>query len=90
MVNNGWMMMAAVLVVAYLFATLFPTLGGLLLIGAPLAVLGAGSLAACQVRKVRLTVTDEIVRVSNGKTGMAKFWKGQLQELLVGAPRLAG
>ena len=70
-VNNGWMMMAAVLVVAYLFATLFPTLGGLLLIGAPLAVLGAVSLAAFQVRKVRLTVTDELVRVSNAKTGRA-------------------
>ena len=26
----------------------------------------------------------------HGTTGMAKFWKGQLQELLVGAPRLAG
>ncbi len=68
---TGWLMIFAVLALAYLFATLFPAIGGLLLIGAPVAVLGAMGIAAFRVSRIRLTVTSEIVRVSDGKNGHA-------------------
>lgn len=69
--NTGWPMIAIVLAAAYVFATLFPALGGLLLIGAPVAVLGAMSIAAWRVGRVRLAVTTEVVRVSDGKAAKA-------------------
>ncbi len=68
---TGWPMIALVLAAAYLFATLFPAIGGLLLIAVPVAVLGAMGLAARRASRIRLTVTDEVVRVSDGKTGHA-------------------
>jgi hypothetical protein len=68
---TGWPMIVLVLAGAYLFATLFPAIGGLLLIAAPVAVLGAMGLAAWRASRIRLTVTDEVVRVSDGKTGHA-------------------
>ncbi len=68
---TGWLMIFAVLALSYLFATLFPAIGGLLLIGAPVAVLGAMGIAAFRVSRIRLTVTSEVVRVSDGKNGHA-------------------
>ena len=68
---TGWPMIVVVLALAYLFATLFPVIGGLLLIAAPLAVLGAMAIAAWRIGRIRLSVTDEVVRVSDGRTGHA-------------------
>ncbi len=68
---TGWPVIAIVLAASYLFATLFPALGGLLLIGAPVAVLGSMGIAAWRVSRIGLTVTDEVVRVSDGKNGHA-------------------
>jgi len=67
----GWPMILAILIPCYLVAILFPVLGALLLIGAPLAVLGAFAVAAVRARKTRLTVTDELVRVTNGVAEIA-------------------
>ncbi len=69
--SNGWPMIVVILAVAYLFALFFPTLGALLLIGAPLAILGAFVAAVVRVRQIRLSITDEVVRVSSGKAGTA-------------------
>jgi len=67
----GWPMILAVLIPSYLVAILFPVLGALLLIGAPLAVLAAFGVAAIRARKTRLTVTDEVLRVTNGVAEIA-------------------
>ena len=69
--STAWPAILLVLVVAFLFAMLFPVLGVLLLVTAPPAVLIAFAVAAFKARKIRLTVTDEVVRVSNGKAGYA-------------------
>jgi len=62
---NGWPTVLLVLVVAYLFAMFFPTLG------APLGVFAALAAATMRARNIRLTVTDEVLRVTSGKDGFA-------------------
>ena len=69
--STAWPAMLLVLSAAFLFAMLFPVLGVLLLVTAPPAVVVAFAVAAFKARKIRLTVTDEVVRVSNGKAGYA-------------------
>ena len=71
MLANGWPMILLVLVVAYLFAMFFPALGGLLLIGAPLGIFAALAAATMRARNIRLTFTDEVIRVTSGKEGFA-------------------
>ena len=60
-----------VLVVTYLFATFFPALGALLLIVIPVAVVAALVAGAVRTRRIRLMVTEEVVKVTNGKAGTA-------------------
>lgn len=69
MVFNNWPVIALILVASYLVAALFPTLGGLLLIGTPIAVVAAIIVAGLRARKIRLKVTEELLSVSNGKAG---------------------
>jgi hypothetical protein len=69
--STAWPIILLVVVVSFLFATLFPTIGTLLWFTAPPAVVIAVAIAALRARSIRLTVTDEVVRVSNGKTGYA-------------------
>ena len=68
---TSWPVTFAVLLAAYLFALLFPSVGALMLIAAPVAVGGALLLAANAARKIRLTVTEEEVRVANTKAAIA-------------------
>ena len=67
--STAWPVILLALAGSYLFATLFPALGALLLVTAPPAVIIAFAIAAIKARNIRLTVTDEVVRVSNGKAG---------------------
>jgi hypothetical protein len=60
-----------VLVVTYLFATFFPAIGALLLIVIPVAVVAALVAGAVRTRRIRLMVTGEVVKVTNGKAGTA-------------------
>ena len=60
-----------VLVVVYLFATFFPALGALLLVVIPVAVIAALVVGAFRTRRIKLVVTDEVVKVTNGKAGTA-------------------
>ena len=60
-----------VLVVTYLFATFFPALGALLLIVIPVAVIAALVAGAVRTRRIQLKVTEEVVKVTNGKAGTA-------------------
>lgn len=60
-----------VLVVTYLFATFFPAIGALLLIVIPVAVVAALVAGAVRTRRIRLMVTEEVVKVTNGKAGTA-------------------
>jgi hypothetical protein len=69
--STAWPVMLVAVVGSYLFATLFPSLGALLLVSVPPAVLVAFALAVFKARSIRLTVTEEVVRVSNGKAGYA-------------------
>lgn len=64
-------MILLVLVVVYLFATFFPALGAPLLIAVPAAVVAALAVGAVRTRRIRLVVTDEVVKITNGKTGAA-------------------
>lgn len=68
---TSWPVIFSVLLVAYLFALLFPAVGALMLFGAPLAVGGALLISANAARKIRLTVTEEEVRVANKKAAIA-------------------
>ena len=70
-VFNNWPVILLVLGVSYLFAVFFPAIGGLLLIGTPVAVVVALVVAGTRARKIRLKVTDEVISVSNGKAGFA-------------------
>ena len=67
--STAWPVILLALVASYLFATLFPSLGALLLVSVPPAVLVAFGSAVFKARSIRLTVTDETVRVSNGQAG---------------------
>jgi len=67
--STAWPVIVLALVGSLLFASLFPALGALLLITAPPAVLVAFAIAALRARSIRLTITDQLVRVSNGKAG---------------------
>src|SRR5664279_1606381 len=58
------------LFVVYVFAVLFPTIGVLLLITTPLAVIAALAVAGIRARRVHLVVSDELVQVTNGQTGV--------------------
>jgi hypothetical protein len=49
----------------------FPALGGLLLIVTPIAVVAALVAAGMRARKIRLTVTEDVIAVSSGKSGIA-------------------
>ncbi len=69
--GRAWPVIVLTLLVCFLFASFFPSLGTLLLVTAPPAVLIAFAVAAIKARRIRLTVTDEVVRVSNGKAGYA-------------------
>ncbi len=69
--SSAWPAILLVLLASFLFAMLFPSLGVLLLVTAPPAVFIAFAVAAIKARKIRLTVTDEVVKVSNGKAGYA-------------------
>lgn len=71
MVYNSWPLILLVLVLSYLMALFFPALGGLLLIVTPIAIIAALVAAGYRVRKIRLKVTDEVMSVSNGKSGFA-------------------
>ena len=71
MAFNSWPLIAGVLVASYLFAMIFPAIGGLLLITVPLALIAALVYGGFQARKIRLTVTDDMIKVSNGKLGNA-------------------
>lgn len=68
---TGWPMIFTVLLLAYLFALLFPSVGALMLFGAPLAVGAALVLAAVSAGKITLTVTEEEVRVANNRAAIA-------------------
>jgi len=67
--GSAWPAILLVLVASFLFAVLFPSLGALLLVTAPPAVLIAFGYAAFKARGIRLTITEDAVRVSNGKAG---------------------
>jgi hypothetical protein len=69
--STAWPVIVLALAISFLFATFFPELGALLLVAVPPAVLVAFAFAALKARGIRLTVTDEVVRVSNGKAGYA-------------------
>ena len=68
---SGLPSILAVLVVIYLFATFFPALGALLLIVIPVAVIAALVAGAVRTRRIQLKVTEEVVKVTNGKAGTA-------------------
>lgn len=61
--------MLVIVVSALVVGYLFPILAGLLIVGAPLAVLGAFFIATLKARSIRLTITGEVVRVASGKAG---------------------
>jgi len=71
MAFNSWPLIAGVLVVSYLVAMFFPAIGGLLLITIPIVVVAALVVGGLQAKKIRLTVTDDVIKVSNGKSGNA-------------------
>lgn len=71
MLITGWPPIVLALLLSYLFAIFFPLLAAPLLIGVPLAVLAAFTIGAARARRIHLTVTDDIVRVSNGKVEIA-------------------
>ncbi len=68
---SGLPLILLVLVVVYLFATFFPALGALMLIVIPVAVIAALVAGAIRTRRITLVVTDEVVRITNGKAGTA-------------------
>lgn len=68
---SGLPLILLVLVVVYLFATFFPALGALMLIVIPVAVVAALVAGAIRTRRITLVVTDEVVRITNGKAGTA-------------------
>ena len=68
---NSWPVVLLILVASYLTAMFFPTLGGLLLIGTPIAVVAALVAAGMRARKIRLKVIGDLISVSNGKAGFA-------------------
>lgn len=71
MVFNSWPVIFAVLVGSYLVAMFFPAIGGLLLITTPIAVVVAVVAGGVRARKIRLTVTQDMIKVSNGRDGNA-------------------
>ena len=71
MLFNSWPLILAALVLSYLAAMFFPAIGGLLLIGTPIAIVAALVAAGSRAKKIRLRVTDEMMSVSNGKGGFA-------------------
>jgi len=68
---TSWPVIFSVLLLGYLFALLFPPIAALMLFAVPIAVGAALLLAAAAARKIRLTVTDEEVRVANSKAAIA-------------------
>jgi hypothetical protein len=60
-----------VLLIGYLFALWFPSVAALMLFAVPIAVGAALLIAAAAARKIRLTVTDQEVRVANNKAAIA-------------------
>ena len=71
MAFNSWPLILAVLLASYLVAVLFPTIGGLLLIVMPIAVVAALVAGGVRAKKIHLTVTEDMIKVSNGKDGNA-------------------
>jgi hypothetical protein len=67
----GWPMMLLIVLLAYSVAVLFPVLAGLLIVGAPLAVLLAFAVAAVKARNIRLVVTPEVVLTSSAKDAVS-------------------
>ena len=67
---TGWPVMLVIVVAAIVLGGFFPGLAGLLVVGTPLAVIGAFAVATIKARTIRLTVTGEVVRVSSGKSGI--------------------
>ena len=70
MLISGLPLILLMLFVVYVFAVLFPTIGVLLLITTPLAVIAALAVAGIRARRVHLVVSDELVQVTNGQTGV--------------------
>ncbi|MET0865926.1 MAG: hypothetical protein ABWZ98_16465 [Nakamurella sp.] len=68
---TSWPVIFSVLLAGYLFALLFPPVAALMLFAVPLAVGGALLVAGNAARKIRLTVTDQQVRVANSKAAIA-------------------
>ena len=62
--------MVIIVVLAVVAGFFFPVLAGLVMIGAPLAVIAAFAVTTIRAHSIRLTVTDEVVRVSSGKSGV--------------------
>lgn len=71
MIFNSWPFILAALAVSYIFAVVFPALGGLLLIVMPIAVIAAVLAGGARARKIRLTVTPDVIRASSGKIGIS-------------------
>lgn len=71
MLITGWPPIVLALLLSYLAALFFPLLAAPLMIGVPLAVIAALTIGGARARRIRLTVTDENVRVSNGKAEIA-------------------
>lgn len=62
--------MVIIVVIAVVAGFFFPVLAGLVMVGAPLAVIAAFAVTAIRAHSIRLTVTDEVVRVFSGKSGV--------------------
>ncbi len=71
MAFNSWPLIVGVLLLSYLVAVFFPAIGGLLLIVMPVAVVAALVAGGFRAKKIRLTVTEDMIKVSNGKDGNA-------------------
>ncbi len=71
MALNGWPIALGLLVIAVIFAFFFPLLGILLAVSTPLAILAAYFYGMTRARLIRVQVSDDVVSVSNGKTGNA-------------------
>ncbi len=71
MAFNSWPLIIGVLAASYLAALFFPAVAGLLLLVMPVAVIAALVAGGMRAKKIRLTVTEEMIKVSNGKDGNA-------------------
>lgn len=83
MAFNSWPVLLAVLAASYLAAVFFPAIAGLLLVTVPIAVIAALIAGGVRAKKIRLTVTDDMIKVSNGKDGNACARSHVVSALLV-------